>query len=108
MEQVDNIFRRLILCRSAMTVMNTCFRAIVLLLIQKVVNYFKSILFFLAPDCIMINTIQPFEVMTQLCASNSILPSYRIIAPGTMIDSAHFRFKSPFFLILILFLVIDY
>ncbi|CAF0768840.1 unnamed protein product [Adineta steineri] len=44
-----------------------------------------------APDCIMIIGIQPFEVMTQLCASNSMLPSYRIMAPGTMIDSAHFR-----------------
>jgi len=39
----------------------------------------------------MIIAIQPFEVMTQLCASHSILPSHRIIAPGTMIDSAHFR-----------------
>jgi L-lactate dehydrogenase len=39
----------------------------------------------------MIIAIQPFEVMTQLCASNSVLPSHRIIAPGTMIDSAHFR-----------------
>ncbi len=39
----------------------------------------------------MIIAIQPFEVMSQLCASNNVLPSHRIIAPGTMIDSAHFR-----------------
>jgi hypothetical protein len=37
----------------------------------------------------MIIAIQPFEVMTQLCASNSILPSHRIIAPGTMIGGIH-------------------
>jgi L-lactate dehydrogenase len=48
----------------------------------------------------MIIAIQPFEVMTQLCASNSVLPSYRIIAPGTMIDSAHFRCKSSLFFFL--------
>ena len=47
--------------------------------------------FFTAPDCVMIIGIQPFEVMAQLCASHSALPSHRIIAPGTMIDSAHFR-----------------
>jgi malate/lactate dehydrogenase len=41
----------------------------------------------------MIIAIQPFELMAQLCASNSVLPSYRIIAPGTMIDSAHFRLE---------------
>jgi hypothetical protein len=45
----------------------------------------------LAPDCVMIIGIQPFEIMAQLCASHSALPSHRIIAPGTMIDSAHFR-----------------
>jgi malate/lactate dehydrogenase len=45
----------------------------------------------------MIIAIQPFEIMTQLCALNSVLPSYRIIAPGTMIDSAHFRLKFFFF-----------
>ncbi|CAF1939365.1 unnamed protein product [Rotaria magnacalcarata] len=44
-----------------------------------------------ASDCVMIIAVQPFEVMTQLCAANSMIPSYRIIAPGTMIDSAHFR-----------------
>ncbi|CAF1525203.1 unnamed protein product [Rotaria sp. Silwood1] len=42
-------------------------------------------------DCVMIIALQPFEVMTRLCVANSMLPSYRIIAPGTMIDSAHFR-----------------
>jgi L-lactate dehydrogenase len=55
----------------------------------------------------MIIAIQPFEVMTQLCASSSVLPSHRIIAPGTMIDSAHFRskFSSYIFLFPIKFLL---
>jgi L-lactate dehydrogenase len=47
---------------------------------------------FLAADCVLIIGIQPFEIITQLCAMESVLPSHRIIAPGTMIDSAHFRF----------------
>ena len=42
----------------------------------------------------IIIAIQPFEVMTQLYANHSLLPMHRIIAPGTMIDSAHFRFQN--------------
>ncbi|UJR35414.1 hypothetical protein I4U23_028171 [Adineta vaga] len=44
-----------------------------------------------APECVLIIAIQPFEIITQICTLNSNLPSYRILAPGTMIDSAHFR-----------------
>lgn len=62
---------------------------------RKHIRIVQNLVFniFLAPDCVMIIAIQPFEVMTQLCALNSVLPSHRIIAPGTMIDSAHFRLK---------------
>ncbi|CAF0907671.1 unnamed protein product [Rotaria sordida] len=61
---------------------------------EKILSNFKTIsraISIYASDCVMIIGLQPFEVMTQLCATNSMLPSYRIIAPGTMIDSAHFK-----------------
>jgi len=60
---------------------------------NKITTDANELNFILAPDCVLIIAIQPFEILMQICACHDAIPSHRILAPGTMIDSAHFRLK---------------